>query len=108
MKSERDGINPAAKPSGTARLGERMVDEFPTFAPAWRIVAVSTALGGNQNFKKATKKALELDPLQRRSVLASHLPLRRTEDREKWEEGLLRAGFPQYSTMADGGKADIP
>jgi TolB-like protein/class 3 adenylate cyclase len=78
-----------------ARLGERMVDEFPTFAPAWRIVAVSAALGGNQNFEKATKKALELDPLQRRSVLASHLPLRRIEDHEKWEEGLLRAGFPQ-------------
>jgi len=78
-----------------ARLGERMVDEFPTFAPAWRIVAVSAALGGNQNFEKATKKALELDPLQRRSVLASHLPLRRIEDREKWEEGLLRAGFPR-------------
>lgn len=76
-------------------LAERMLNEFPTFAPATRIMAVSYALAGNLALaEKAAKKALELDPSQRVSVLRSQMPLRRDEDRNLWEQGLLRAGFP--------------
>lgn len=80
-----------------ARLAERLTEEFPHFLPAWRIMAMSNALGGDPALTdKAVKKALELDPSARVSVLTSQLfPLRRLEDRERWKEGLLRAGFPQ-------------
>jgi TolB-like protein/class 3 adenylate cyclase len=78
-----------------ARLAERITRAHPTFAPAWRIMAVSNALGGDQTLAaEATKQALQLDPSQRISSL-TWLPLRRAEDRERWKEGLLRAGFPQ-------------
>ena len=78
------------------RRAERMADEFPTFAPATRIMAVSYALAGNLTLaEKAAKKSIELDPSQRVAVLLSQMPLRRVEDRNLWEQGLLRAGFPQ-------------
>jgi TolB-like protein/class 3 adenylate cyclase len=79
-----------------ARLAERLTEEFPHFLPAWRIMAISNALGGDPALTdKAVKKALELDPSGRVSILTSQLfPLRRLEDRERWKEGLLRAGFP--------------
>jgi TolB-like protein len=78
-----------------ARLAERITRAHPTFAPAWRIMAVSNALGGDQTLAaEATKQALQLDPSQRISS-PTLLPLRRAEDRERWKEGLLRAGFPQ-------------
>jgi len=78
-----------------ARLAERITRVHPTFAPAWRIMAVSNALGGDQTLAaEATKQALQLDPSQRISSLTWFL-LRRAEDRERWKEGLLRAGFPQ-------------
>jgi TolB-like protein/class 3 adenylate cyclase/tetratricopeptide (TPR) repeat protein len=81
--------------SEAGRLAERMADEFPTFVPALRIMAASYALAGNLNLaERAAKKSLELDPSQRVAMLASHMPLRRVDDREKWEAGLLRAGFP--------------
>jgi adenylate cyclase len=77
-------------------LAERMLNEFPKFAPATRIMAVSFALAGDLTLaEKAAKKALELDPSQRVSLLLSQMPLRRVEDRNLWEQGLLRAGFPQ-------------
>jgi predicted Zn-dependent protease len=78
-----------------ARLAERITRAHPTFAPAWRIMAVSNALGGDQTLAtEATKQALQLDPSQTTSSLI-WLRLRRAEDRERWKEGLLRAGFPQ-------------
>jgi len=78
-----------------ARLAERIVGEFPTFLPAWRMMAVSGALGGNPPIlEKANRKYLELAPHEPVSVLASSMPLRRLEDRERYKEGLLRAGFP--------------
>jgi TolB-like protein/class 3 adenylate cyclase len=78
-----------------ARLAERITRAHPTFAPAWRIMAVSNALGGDQTIAaEATKQALQLDPSQRISSL-TWLPLRRAQDRDRWKEALLRAGFPQ-------------
>jgi tetratricopeptide (TPR) repeat protein len=82
--------------SEAARLAARLLDEFPIFVPAWRCLAVSQALGGDPTrANQAAKKALELDPLQSVSGLASQMPLRRKQDRERWKEGLIRSGFPQ-------------
>jgi hypothetical protein len=70
-------------------LAERVADEFPTFAPAMRIMAVSYALAVNLALaEKAAKKSHELDPSQRIAALLSHMPLRRVEDRNLWEQGL--------------------
>jgi adenylate cyclase len=81
--------------SEAGRQAERMSDEFPIFVPALRIMAVSYALAGDlKSAERAARKALELDPSQRVAKLASQMPLRRVEDRKKWEDGLLRAGFP--------------
>jgi TolB-like protein/class 3 adenylate cyclase len=79
-----------------ARLVEPITREFPTFLPALRTMAVSNALAGDLALAdKTMRKALEFDPSQKVSVLTSQMPLRRLEDRERWKEGLLRAGFPQ-------------
>lgn len=76
-------------------LVEGIAGEFPTFVPAWRVMAVSRALRGETMLAgQAVQKAMELDTSQRVTMLASQLPLRRPEDRECWREGLLRAGFP--------------
>jgi adenylate cyclase len=78
-----------------ARIAARIAAQFPTFMPGWRMLAVSSALGGNPTLTdEAIKRCLELAPPARVSVLALSMPLRRPEDRERWKEGLLRAGFP--------------
>ena len=77
-------------------ITRRITEEFPTFMPAWRAMAVGHALGGDPALAdKAAKKALELDPTGTVAVLASLMPLRRLQDRERWKDGLARAGFPQ-------------
>jgi predicted Zn-dependent protease len=77
------------------RLGQRITDEFPAFGGGWRILAVSSALGGDPVLaQRALQKAVALDPTSKVSALATHMPLRRAEDRERWKEGLIKAGFP--------------
>jgi TolB-like protein/class 3 adenylate cyclase/Tfp pilus assembly protein PilF len=76
-------------------LAEQISSERPTFAPGWRVLAVSKAMGGNvASAHVATKKALEINPSQTASALASLMPLRRSVDVERLKEGYLRAGFP--------------
>jgi tetratricopeptide (TPR) repeat protein len=78
-----------------AHLAEQISSERPTFAPGWRVLAVSKAMGGNAaSAHVATKKALEINPSQTASALASLMPLRRSVDVERLKEGYLRAGFP--------------
>jgi adenylate cyclase len=78
------------------RLAERITDEFPTLMAAWRVMAASNALSGDlTSAAKATQRVLELDPSARVSLLVTNFPLRRSEDRERWREGLIHAGFPQ-------------
>jgi TolB-like protein len=77
------------------RLAERIVEEYPTFVPAWRVLAVSQAFDGDPaGAVHARNKAMEIDPSQTVSSLAVQMPLRRLEDRKRWEEGLRQAGFP--------------
>jgi tetratricopeptide (TPR) repeat protein len=78
-----------------AHLAGRITKEFPTFLPAWRTLAVSTALRGDPAAAHcASQKVLELYPSATVSETALQMPLRRSEDRERWKEGLFRAGFP--------------
>ena len=76
------------------QLAERMSNEFPTFAPATRIMAVSFALADNLALaQKAAKRSLKLDSSQRVALLLLQMPLRRVEDRNLWEQGLLPPAF---------------
>ena len=76
-------------------LSEQVAGMFPTFLPAWRVLAMSKALSGDiASANKVTSKALELDPSQTVSALASLMPLRRLLDVDRLKEGYNRAGFP--------------
>src|SRR5579863_5005769 len=78
-----------------AHLAEQISFERPTFAPAWRLLAISKALAGDvASANIATKKARELDPPQTVSEVTSLMPLRRSVDVERLKEGYLRACFP--------------
>jgi TolB-like protein/class 3 adenylate cyclase/tetratricopeptide (TPR) repeat protein len=78
-----------------AHHAEQLAREFPAFTPGWRLLAVSKALAGDvASASIATTKALELDPSQTASALASLMPLRRSVDVERLREGYIRAGFP--------------
>ena len=78
-----------------AHLAEQISSERPTFAPGWRVLAISKALAGDvASASIARKKALELHPAQTASTLAALMPLRRAVDVERWKQGFLRAGFP--------------
>jgi TolB-like protein len=75
-------------------LAEQVVGERPAFTPGWRLLAASKALVGDvASANIATKKALELDPSQTASSLASMSPYP-PRDTERLKEGYLRAGFP--------------
>jgi len=78
-----------------AHLAEQISSERPTFAPGWRVLAISKALAGDvASANIATKKALEFDPSQTASTLITLMPLRRAVDVDRWKQGYLRAGFP--------------
>jgi len=80
----------------TVRLAEKVTAHSPTFLAAWRTLAIGCALGGDvDRANRAARKFLELDPSARASSLVSELPLRRSEDRARYAEGLRRAGFPE-------------
>lgn len=73
---------------------EKTMREKPNFLPALRMVAMSHALAGRLELAKdAMARARKIDPTLRISTLSERLPLRRPEDRAKWEEGLRRAGL---------------
>lgn len=58
--------------------------------------AASYALAGRiTEAQKAVVRILELDPTMRLSNLQDFIPLRRTEDRERFAEGLRKAGLPE-------------
>jgi tetratricopeptide (TPR) repeat protein len=76
------------------RLTELITSEVPGLFAAWRMKAISYALGGHpESAAAAARRLLELDPSARVSILAP--PLRRPEDRQRYREGLLRAGLSE-------------
>jgi hypothetical protein len=76
---------------GPGLLHERLgVDYLPR-----RFGTLSKVLAGDMaSANIATRKALEVDPSQTVSALASITPLRRPVDVERLKEGYVRAGFP--------------
>lgn len=78
------------------QLARKAVGEVPSFLPAWRMIAISSALSGQlDHAKAAAARVLEIDATARTSTLVPLLPLRRPQDRERYREGLLRAGIPE-------------
>ncbi|MBR0797986.1 adenylate/guanylate cyclase domain-containing protein [Bradyrhizobium jicamae] len=76
-------------------LTKMVCSQAPSLPAAWRTKAISHALAGQpEDAAAAASKAVELDPLARVSVLVPSLPYRRLEDRERYRQGLLQAGFP--------------
>jgi tetratricopeptide (TPR) repeat protein len=58
--------------------------------------AASNALAGRiTEAQKAVARILEIDPTMRLSNLQDFIPLRRPEDRERFAEGLRKAGLPE-------------
>ena len=76
-------------------LTEMVNSQAPTFPSAWRTKAISYALAEQpERAAAAARKLLELDPSARASVLVPLLPFLRSEDRERYRQGLLQAGIP--------------
>ena len=75
---------------------ERAVRDNPRFSLAQTIAAASNAHAGRMTeAQKAVVRILEIDPLMRLSNLQEFIPLRKPEDRERFAEGLRKAGLPE-------------
>jgi TolB-like protein len=76
---------------------ERALRELPDFLGALRIAAASHALAGHlEEARSIMVRLLQVDPPFRLSILADRLmPLRRSEDRARFAEGLRIAGLPE-------------
>ena len=60
------------------------------------IAAASSALAGRpEDAHKAMARVRQLGPDLRLSNLKDLLPIRRSEDFVKWEEGMRKAGLPE-------------
>jgi adenylate cyclase len=76
---------------------EAPLREQLSFMPALRLAAASNALAGRpEQAQKFMARLRHLDPALRLSNLADTMPpLRRSEDRQRWVEGLRKAGLPE-------------
>jgi hypothetical protein len=76
-------------------LAEQVLREKPDFHTALRYAAASNALAGRlKDAHKAMTRLRQIDPLLRISNLKDMTPLRRPEDRARYEEGMRKAGLP--------------
>jgi adenylate cyclase len=74
---------------------QRALRQNPNYAAALIMAAVSGALAGRKEDRdKAVARLRELDPQVRIANFANVWPLRRTEDRVAFEEGLRLTGLP--------------
>jgi tetratricopeptide (TPR) repeat protein len=68
----------------------------PNFLIALAVSAASNAMLGNvENANKAMAHFCTLDPVRCVSNLDQWLDFRRTEDRQRWRDGLILAGLPE-------------
>ena len=75
---------------------QRALQQRPNYLTAMRDVAVGHALAGRlPEAQKAIAQLREADPTLRIASLADWFPLRRDEDRTKYEEALRKAGLPE-------------
>jgi adenylate cyclase len=76
-------------------FSERALQQRPNYLTALREMAVGHALSGRlPEAQRAIARLREADPALRIADLADWFPLRRAEDRLKYEEGLRKAGLP--------------
>jgi TolB-like protein/class 3 adenylate cyclase len=75
---------------------ERALQQRPNYLTAMRDIAVAHALSGRMpEAQRAIAQLRQADPALRIASLADWFPLRRGEDRAKYEEGLRKAGLPE-------------
>jgi TolB-like protein/Tfp pilus assembly protein PilF len=68
----------------------------PQFAAGWTIAAASNALAGDLGkAQRAAMRLLQINPAARVSLVKYRIPLRRSEDLARFEEGLRKAGLPE-------------
>jgi len=77
-------------------LAEQALQEKPDFHTALRYAAVSNALAGRlAEAQQAMARLRQIDPALRVSNLKEMTPLRRPDDRARYEEGMRKAGLPE-------------
>jgi len=76
---------------------EAALREQPNHLGALRVAAAGNALAGKmEQARQAMARIRHLDPALRLSNLADTMPpLRRSEDRQRWAEGLRKGGLPE-------------
>ena len=75
---------------------ETAVRERPSLLLATCVIAASGALSGKPaESAKAMSRLRQNDPTLRISNLKNLIPIRRSEDFERWSEGLRGAGLPE-------------
>jgi TolB-like protein len=80
----------------SSSLAERALREKPDFHPALRYAAASNALAGRlAEAQQAMARLRQIDPSLRVSNLKDMTPLRRPDDRARYEEGMRKAGLPE-------------
>ena len=80
----------------SALLAETAVREQPNFLVANCIAAASNALADRPaEAAKAMARLRQFNPDLRLSNLKALIPLRRSEDFERWAQGLRKAGLPE-------------
>jgi len=77
-------------------VAEQVRREKPDFHATLRYAAASNALAGRPNeAQQAMARLREIDPELRVSNLKDMTPLRRPQDRARYEEGMRKAGLPE-------------
>jgi TolB-like protein len=77
-------------------VAEQVLREKPDLSPALRYAAASSALAGRiEEAQQAMARLRQIDPELRVANLHDFAPLRRPEDRARYEEGMRKAGLPE-------------
>jgi TolB-like protein/DNA-binding winged helix-turn-helix (wHTH) protein len=77
-------------------VAEHVLREKPDYSVALRYAAASNALAGRmKEAQYAIARLREIDPELRVANLHDMAPLRRPEDRARYEDGMRRAGLPE-------------
>ena len=77
-------------------MAEQVLREKPDNYVTLRYAAASNALAGRmKEAQRALARLRQIDPELRVSNLNDFTPLRRPEDRARYEEGLRKAGLPE-------------
>ena len=75
---------------------QRALQVRPSYPTPFRLLAASSALAGRpEEARQAIERLRQVDPTLRVSNLRDRIPLRRTDDLARYEEGLRKAGLPE-------------